>query len=565
MTNSKKPFKAPVVYGWSLVVAAVAVEWCPPIAYKLAKDAGLFALRDCNTLSDFPTSLAIPESYIRRAAKENNDQLTKCQGQPPTLAKDTRSQSLFLSFWDYHLSYLEKRTTPLAVAKKVLKLIRQHKQYNWIRFYDEKAILEQAEESTKRYEQGNPKSQLDGVFIPVKEELNVSGLETKCGTSFINDGQPAASHATLVQQLHDAGAIIVGHTVMNELGWDTFSVNPVTGTPVNPYENSSSCGGSSGGSAGAVAANLFPIAIGCDGGGSVRIPAAFCGLYGLKTTMGRTSSIGSMPIDSSLAVNGPITATADDMALAYAIMSGPDENDPLTMLQPQVSLKDYTLTSTLEGLTIAVVPSWNECVDDPAILAPLNVFVNYFKSLGATIVEIEIPDLDLATKAHLITICSEMYNFASQHNKQWTSYLPYTRLMCAVSRWLDGRDYAQAQKIRGRMMRYLERLFREDMVDLILTPSTGMQAPVIPKEAHTYGISNSNWTTKSMEYTVLGNLTGIPSVSIPSGFHHDKPLGIQLMAEWFNEALLCRMAKVCEMAPGIERRRPDIWCDGSLL
>ncbi|ORZ22623.1 amidase signature domain-containing protein [Absidia repens] len=558
MTNSKKPFKAPVVYGWPLAVAATAVEWCPPIAYKLAKDAGLFALRDCDTLSDSPTSLAIPESYILCAAKENNAQPTssKSQGRPPTLAKDTRSQSLFLSFWDYHLAYLEKRATPLAVAKKVLELISQHKQYNWIRSYDKASILEQAEESTKRYQQGNPKSQLDGVFIPVKEELNVAGLETKCGTSFINDGQPAASHARLVQQLHDAGAIIVGHTVMNELGWDTFSVNPVTGTPVNPYENSSSCGGSSGGSAGAVAANLFPIAIGCDGGGSVRIPAAFCGLYGLKTTMGRTSSVGSMPIDSSLAVNGPIAATADDMALAYAIMSGPDDNDPLTMFQPQVSLKDYTLTGTLEGLTIAVVPSWNECVDDPAILAPLDAFITHFKSLGASIVEIEIPDLDLATKAHQITICSEMYSFASQHNKQWTSYLPYTRLMCAVSR---------CTKIRGRMMRYLERLFRDDKVDLILTPSTGMQAPAIPEQAHTYGISNSNWTTKSMEYTVLGNLTGIPSVSVPSGFHDGKPLGIQLMAEWFNEALLCRMAKVCEMTPGIERRRPDIWCDGSFL
>lgn len=158
-----------------------------------------------------------------------------------------------------------------------------------------------------------------------------------------------------------------------------------------------------------------------------------------------------------------------------------------------------------------------------------------------------------------------MHSFATQYNKQWHSFLPYTRIMSAVSRWLDGRDYAQAQKIRGRMMAYLERLFRDDKVDLILTPSTGMQAPAIPKDAHTYGISNSPWTTKSMEYTGFGNLTGIPSVSIPSGFHQGKPLGIQLMAKWFDEALLCRMAKVCEMAPGIERKRPDIWCAESLL
>ncbi|KAI8332841.1 amidase signature domain-containing protein [Chlamydoabsidia padenii] len=438
--------------------------------------------------------------------------------------------------------------------------MEQYDKYNWIRSYNANDILQQAEESTQRYENGNPKSQLDGVFIPIKEEFDVAGLETKCGTSFINDGKPAGAHAILVQRLHDAGAIIVGQTVMDELGWDTFTVNPTTGMPRNPHETSSSCGGSSGGSGGVVGANLFPIAIGNDGGGSIRIPATFCGVYGLKTTAGRVSITGTSSIESTVAASGPIGATADDMTLAYAIMSGVDDKDPLTLIQPRVSLRDYTLTHSLAGVKIGIMPQWNECAEEPAMLRQLDVFAKFFESIGATMVEIDIPDLDLAKTAHLITICSETYGVTLPYPKQRSSFSPYTRLMSAVTSCLSGNDYCLSQQVRGKMMDHLQRLFT-DKVDLILTPATGMQTPVIPTGALRYGISNAAWTTKTMEFTTLANFTGIPAVSIPSGFHNGKPLGIQLMAEWFNEALLCRMAKVCELAPGIERKRPTLWCD----
>lgn len=108
-------------------------------------------------------------------------------------------------------------------------------------------------------------------------------------------------------------------------------------------------------------------------------------------------------------------------------------------------------------------------------------------------------------------------------------------------------------------MDQLKHIFEDENVDLILTPATGMQTPVIPKKAHKYGLSNATWTTTTMEFTTLANFSGIPAVSIPSGFHNGKPLGIQLMAKWYNEALLCRMAKVCESTPGIERKRPAVW------
>jgi Asp-tRNA(Asn)/Glu-tRNA(Gln) amidotransferase A subunit family amidase len=131
--------------------------------------------------------------------------------------------------------------------------------------------------------------------------------------------------------------------------------------------------------------------------------------------------------------------------------------------------------------------------------------------------------------------------------------------MSAVTRYLNGSDYSRSQQVRSRIMDQLKHIFEDEKVDLILTPATGMQTPVIPKKAHKYGLSNATWTTTTMEFTTLANFSGIPAVSIPSGFHNGKPLGIQLMAKWYNEALLCRMAKVCESTPGIERKRPAVW------
>jgi Asp-tRNA(Asn)/Glu-tRNA(Gln) amidotransferase A subunit family amidase len=248
-----------------------------------------------------------------------------------------------------------------------------------------------------RYKSKNPLSQLDGVFVAVKEEVDIQGLETKSGTSFINDEKPALQDSTIVAKLKKSGAIVVGSTVMNELGWDTFTVNPNTGIPKNPYKKVlHSCGGSSGGCSGSVAAGLFPFTIGADGGGSIRIPSAFCGLYGLKTTWGRVSAYGGATLDPSLGSYGPIAATADDMAIAYSVIAGPDPKDPYTLQQPSVSLADYDKCSNLSDLTIAVVPEWNKLSNEMAILEKFDQVQTYLKQLGARIVEIDIPDLELA-------------------------------------------------------------------------------------------------------------------------------------------------------------------------
>lgn len=152
-----------------------------------------------------------------------------------------------------------------------------------------------------------------------------------------------------------------------------------------------------------------------------------------------------------------------------------------------------------------------------------------------------------------------MNNFASRYVKNHTSFLPHTRMMAGVARALEGRDYVRAQQVRTRMMNHLRNFFEDQKIDLILSPTTALVSPEIPAKAHSYGMSNAKLTIQSMVYCTLANLTGIPAVNVPAGFHPktDMPIGLQFMAAWYNEALLCRIAKTCERIPGIERKRPS--------
>ncbi|KAI9480532.1 MAG: amidase signature domain-containing protein [Benjaminiella poitrasii] len=559
--NEKGGFEAPEIYGFPLLLAANAIDYLPFVRQKVASDALLFKLRERNDILDHPTTLPIPLDYINPVKDVQVD-----SHEVPKLNSDHRSKSPFLSFWDYHQAYSQFKTTPTKVAENLTIQLDNSKHMNWMRFYT-KDLMEQAEASTERYRQHAPLSQMDGVFVTIKEEMDVKGLETKLGTSFINDGKPAVEDATLVAKLRQAGAIIMGSTVMNELGWDTFTVNPNTGMPKNPYGPLNSCGGSSGGSGGCVAGGLFPVSIGADGGGSIRIPSSFCGLYGLKTTYARVSAYGGAPIDPSLGSYGPLAATADDMALTYSIIAGPDPKDPCSLLQPPVSLKDYDKYEELSDLTVAVFPDWARDLVEPAILEKLDVFRDYLVQLGARIVEIEIPDLDIASQAHTLTICSEMLNFASRFETNHRNFLAHTRLMAGAASALDGRDFVRAQQVRTRMMNHLRRIFDEQKVDLILCPTTAIVSPEIPEKAHAYGMSNAKLTIRSMIFCMLGNLTGIPALNVPAGFHEGMPIGLQFMTKWWNEALLCRIAKACERIPNIERKLPDAnqWFADKLL
>ena len=262
------------------------------------------------------------------------------------------------SIADYTEAYRSGRADPVGVARAVVAArARLDAGTTPLRAFiavDEADLLAQAEASAARLRAGTPRSWLEGVPVAVKDELDQAPYPTTVGTSFLGT-TPAAHDATVVARLRAAGALLVGKTNMHELGIGVTGINPHHGAARNPYALGHATGGSSSGSAAAAAAGFCPVAIGADGGGSIRIPAALCGMVGLKATFGRISEHGAAPLCWSVAHVGPIGAHAADVAAVYGLLAGPDPADPGSLGHPGVRLP---AGRSLEGLRVGVLDAW---------------------------------------------------------------------------------------------------------------------------------------------------------------------------------------------------------------
>ncbi len=458
---------------------------------------------------------------------------------------------------DFVAAYLNKQTNPKQVAQRIIEAVRELDAMTPpMRVFiaqNAKDLLAQAEASTQRYRAGRPLGPLDGVPVSVKDELDQAGYPTTVGTRFLG-GTPARQDATAVQRLRDAGALLIGKANMHEIGIGVTGVNPHHGTARNPYNPAHATGGSSSGSAAAVASGLSPIAVGADGGGSIRIPASFCGIYGLKPTFGRVSEHGIAPVCWSVAHAGPLAASVRDLALAFAVMSGADPHDPLTLSAPPVRLESPS-SGRLDDVRLGVYSRWFEDAD-PAVVGECRHMLEILRSAGATVVEIVIPDLDLVRSVHLVTIVSEMASAQDQyyaaHRKD---YALDTRLNLALARGLTSTDFVHAQRLRNRIREHVDQVLRQ--VDVVVTPTTGITSPVHPLDAQPHGESDLPKTLAIMRFAPLANLTGYPAISFPSGYDDGgMPVGMQAMGRPFDEALLLRLAAVAEAAQ--PRRRPKV-------
>ena len=331
-------------------------------------------------------------------------------------------------------------------------------------------------------------------------------------------------------------------------------LNPHHGVTRNPYNPNHFTGGSSSGSATAVAAGLVPVAISADGGGSIRIPAAFCGLFGLKSTFGRISEYGAAPLCWSVAHLGPIAGTATDTALAYAVMAGPDLRDPNTLHQPLPSLENWDQLN-LNGLKLGIYKPWFQHAD-AEVVAACETMLRRFQEMGAEIVEISIPDLELNRIAHSVTILAEMaqalsYTYAEHHKQHGLD----VRLNLALARATSSQDYLLAQRARTRIIDNFKRALEH--ADMILTPTTAIAAPAIPQDALPDGNSDLSATIEIMRFVTAGNMTGLPAVTFPAGYTKaGLPIGMQAMGRAWEEHQLLRLAVNAEKV--VERKAPQV-------
>ncbi len=328
---------------------------------QLLKQGGVLYLRDLR-LDDPPTfyPLAIEEAAALEdvppvdmatlsAALEAQLRATPGHEPMPTAA-------------DYARAYREGTADPEAVAEAVLAAIaagdegpRPLRAFRATKHDD---LSAQARASAERHRAGRPLSLLDGVPVAVKDEVDQVPYTTTVGTSFMGR-TPATEDATVVARLRAAGALLIGKTNMHEIGINPDGFNEHYGIIRNPWDLDCHAGGSSNGSAAAVAAGFCPIAIGADGGGSIRIPAALTGLVGLKATFGRVSEHGAAPLTWSMGHLGPIAASVGDAALTYAVIAGPDAHDPNSLHQPPVSLDGWN-NADLRGVRLGVYRPWFE-------------------------------------------------------------------------------------------------------------------------------------------------------------------------------------------------------------
>ena len=417
-------------------------------------------------------------------------------------------------------------------------------------------IQRQAAESAERLARGQAGSILEGVPLAIKDELDMRPYTTRVGTRFLGK-ENTLGDATAVSRLRAAGALLVGKTNMFEIGISPTCNNPIHGFSRNPYHLDHDAGGSSGGSAASVGSGMVPLAIGADGGGSIRIPAAHCGIVGLKPTFGRVSEFGAAPLCWSVAHVGPIGATAFDTAIGYAISSGDDPRDPMSMGHPPVHLRDFH-NLDLTGIRLGVDPQWFEDAA-PEIVQTCKDGLKIFEKAGAVVKELRIAGLEETRVGHAITILTEMATAMEPHfAAHRKDFAHATRINLALARKFTSRDYLLAQQIRTESLGEWDRVFSE--VDAVITPTTASPAPFLDPKTVRYGESDMSLLTELMRFVVCANFCGLPAISFPVGYtHNGLPIGMQAIGRHWNEPLLLRLANVADQQ--VERRIPASFYD----
>lgn len=493
---------------------------------------------------------------------------------PPCLNKRSDVPFQYWTIRDYAHAYRNGSTTPSGVATRLIAAIgdsqtRDPPMSLFISF-DAKDIQKQAAASTHRFSEGHPLSVLDGIFMAVKDEVDCLPYGSRGGTTWFHKVREVKNDAVCVARLRECGVIFVGKTNQHELGSGTTGNNPHYGTVRNPHDPKRYTGGSSAGSAALVACGLCPAALGTDGGGSVRIPSALCGIVGLKTTHGRTSTEGVLELGWTVEVVTPMASTVEDLLLVYAAMLGSRPND-VTISKPALpsfpimegSQHDVDVFKVIGSITFGKYTKWFEDVSNSEILeACERVLQLLVEKYGIKIKEIILPEMDEMRVGHVVTIGSEISAATNTHylNGKRKDISYEIRSTLALMRSFTSCDYVAAQRLRRRAMFYHMEAFKS--VDVIVTPTSPMTAPIIPKSALKFGESNLVVGGDLMRFIVAPNFLGFPAITVPVGFDKEGlPIGLQLIGRPWSEATLLRLASVIEKLCASKSKKPAVFYD----
>lgn len=404
--------------------------------------------------------------------------------------------------------------------------------------------LEQAEQLDRSIANGNYPGVLAGVPFAVKNLFDVAGLPTLAGSKINQDRPPSTQDATAIAKLKHAGAILVGTLNMDEYAYGFVTENSHYGATHNPHDVTRVAGGSSGGSAACVAGGLVPLSLGSDTNGSIRVPAAFCGIFGLKPTYGRLSRAGAFLLSASLDHIGPFARSVRDIALTFDLLQGADAHDPIcTNLPPEPCLPQ--LQQGIEGLRIAITDDYFSNQGDAEVL---EVVEQVAGALGAT-ERVSIPEAHRARAAAYVITASEGSNLHLHRLKTRPhDFDPATRDRFLAGAMIPNTWYLQAQRFRQWYRDRVRELFQQ--VDLILAPTTPCPAPLIGQKTMQLNGEEVLVRPNLGLFTQPLSFIGLPVLSVPIHRPNRLPLGVQLIAAPYQEAVILRAAAVLE-AQGI--------------
>ncbi len=414
---------------------------------------------------------------------------------------------------------------------------------------------------------------LAGIPLAVKDNIATLGLPTTCASKILA-GYVSPYEATAITRLREAGAIVVAKTNMDEFAMGSSTENSAYGPARNPLDVRLVTGGSSGGSAGAVAAGIVPLALGSETGGSVRQPAAFCGVVGVKPTYGRVSRFGLVAFASSLDQIGPIARNVDDAAIAMEIISGPDPKDSTSSSHEVPAYRDEfmplaTSPAPLDGMTIGVPAEYFPESLDAGIRALCERSIDLLKSLGAKVVDVALPNTSLAIPVYYILAPAEASSNLARFDG--VRYGPRSESAALRDMYAQTRSegfgpevtrrillgtyvlsagyydayYKKAQAVRALITRDFRDVFGAG-IDALFTPTTPTTAFPIGAVTDPYEMYLSDI------FTVTANLAGVPAMSIPIGRVGGRPVGGQILASHFCESTMFRVAYALEAALGGE-------------
>ncbi|KHG09903.1 Fatty acid amide hydrolase -like protein [Gossypium arboreum] len=478
---------------------------------------------------------------------------------------------------DYSRAYRNGEITPLKVAERFIYAVHESSSRPLsIAFfinYDAEDILRQATESTLRYERGAPISALDGVPIAVKDEIDCSPYPTTGGTKWLHKVRPCTGDACCVARLRSCGAILVGKTNMHELGATPSGINPHYGPPRNPYDPSRISGGSSSGSAAVVCAGLCPAALGVDGGGSVRMPASLSGVVGFKPTFGGIPHSGVLPLNWTVGMVGVLAGTLEDAFIVYAAISGHLPSHEPTTLPPKIHFPLLNSTNPISNIKLAIYGEWfNDCNEEIRLCCSNAVQLLCERYNWKTIVainfpvvktvEVTIPELEVMRLAHYVTIGSECSTALSSHleNLGRSEFGWDARVVVDIYGAFNSNEYIKAQKLRYRHMQIHNKIFAK--ADVIVTPTTGMTAYSISKNALKTGELDYVNGGTIIRYQIAGNFLGLPAITVPVGY--DKaglPIGLQFIGKPWSEPTLMHLAFAMQALCITDYRKPKVFYD----